>query len=393
MQSQTPFRFKTSAQPEHKPAYDFGAGAFKLFKGPTQPQPSWFNVTQPSPAPSKDQQVIQETSIQPTVTQPTWFKPLTSQSNPVQAVQEPTQAVQEPTQATQEPVASWKYTPVTQPTWFKPLTSQSISTQAVQKPADPWTTQPIYVSPTQPLARSSPLAQSSQPLAQSSPQPLRSELEHWSLCDLSKTKQAFIKPRLQELFDLRNNLDQKLHQFRIARACIHKQDVADDLTQDLENMAYTFQLLLFKDPCKIIATRVKDTDKRNLYTVYIKMLKVLLMDKCKTKINLIKYLDRQISLTGNKRFMITFRLLDEHNIVKLTQDFYDEITGFLVAIILFINFEGYPELTLKAGRACCYYPNKVSRTLTDLVAACYGPATPATRPYNDPEIGAWIKGM
>jgi hypothetical protein len=340
MQSQTTIRFKTPAQPERKPAYDFGAGAFKLFKGPPQPQTGWFNVT--SPASSKDQQVVQEpanpfkTPIQPytPVTQPTW--PLTSQSNSVQAVQEPTQAVQEP--------------------------------------ANSWTT-PI------------------QPTSVSSTQPLQLGLEHWSLRDLSETKQAFIKPRLQELFNLRNNLDQKLHQFRIARACIHKRDVADDLTQDLKNMAYTFQLLLFKDPCKIIATRVENTDKRNLYTVYIKMLKALLMDKCKTKVDLIKYLDRQISLTGNKRFMITFRLLDEHNIFKLAQDFYDEMTGFLVAVVLLINFEGYPEVALQAGRACCYYPDKVSKTLTDLVAACYGPTTPTTRPYNDPEIGAWIKGM
>ena len=392
MQSQSTICFKTPAQPERKTAYEFGAGAFKLFKGPTEPQTQtgWFNVT--SPAPSKDQQVIQEpadplkTPTQPytPVTRPIWFKPLTSQSNPVQAVQEPTQAVREPADPLKTLIQP--YTPVTRPFWFKPLTSQSNPvqavqepTQAVQEPANPWTT-PIYVS-------------STQSSAQPSPQPLRSGLEHWSLRDLPETKQAFIKPRLQELFDLRNNLDQKRHQFRIARACIHKRDVADDLTQDLENMAYTFQLLLFKDPCKIIATRVEDADKRNLYTVYIKTLKALLMDKCETKVDLIKYLDKQISLTGNKRFMMTFRLLDEHNIFKLAQDFYDEMTGFLVAVILLINFEGYPEIALQAGRACCYYPEKVSKTLTDLVAACYGPATPVTRPYNDPEIGAWIKGM
>jgi len=357
MQSQTninsgAFNFKAST--ETKPMYNF-AGASNLFKGfgqssstpltiqtnwPTQSK-NWFNTFQPTSQPFASQ--------------------------PSQAASQPSQAASQPSQAASQPFAS-------QP-------SQAAS-QPSQAASQPFASQPFASQPSQ---------AASQP-SQAASQPLSPQLKKWSLSDLSEAKQAFIKPRLQELFNLKNNLNQKHHQFRVARACIHKQGLSDDLTQDLQDFKYIFQLVLCENPCEIIATRVEDLSKRNLYTVYLKLVKALLMDKCETKADLIKYLDEKITLTGDKRFLVTFRLLNEHNISKLSQDLYDEMTGFLVAVILLLNFEGYPHMTLQAGQTCCYYPKKVTRILTDLVAACYGPFLSAVC-HNDLEIEAWIKGM
>ena len=218
-------------------------------------------------------------------------------------------------------------------------------------------------------------------------------LDKWSLGHLSEAKQAFIKPRLLELFNLKNNLKQKHHQFRIARACMHEKKIQNNLVKDLNNMAYIFQLVLFRNPYEIIATRVQDSDKRSLYTVYLKVIKALLLDKCETKADFLRYLERQIIMTGDKRLLATFRLLDANNIVKLSHDVYDEVVGFLTAVILLLNFEGHPQLTLQAGLTCCYYPDKVSRILTDLVAACYGPTEQTSTLHNDLEIEAWIKEL
>ena len=117
------------------------------------------------------------------------------------------------------------------------------------------------------------------------------------------------------------------------------------------------------------------------------------MDKCETKDDLLRYLDKQITLTGNKRLFVTFKLLTEHNVSVLSRDPYDEMTGFMIAVILLLNFERHPHMTIQAGRASCYYPEKVTRILTDFVSACYGPTEPVDTLHDDLEIGAWVGAL